>query len=180
MFQSFVSGPVEVSLTHDPLINLDLVVVGSGASATCGPSGCIAAGTAAIQPETLLFYPAIGDIYHIIVEGPSVYDVGSFTLDVDCAGGLGVEDCGNLVDDDGDGFIDCADPNCAALVECRPAENCYDNIDNNGFGGIDCADFFCSTSFNCLPEICNDGFDNDLDLLPDCQDPDCQGVAPCP
>ena len=30
------------------------------------------------------------------------------------------------------------------------------------------------------PEVCNDGFDNDQDGAPDCNDPECAGVGDCP
>jgi hypothetical protein len=38
--------------------------------------------------------------------------------DPDCAGKV-VEQCANLADDDGDGLVDCADPDCAQFPSCR-------------------------------------------------------------
>jgi hypothetical protein len=50
--------------------------------------------------------------------------------------------CADGVDNDCDGLIDCADPNCAA--SCATAEtNCLDNVDNDGDGKTDCADPDC-------------------------------------
>ena len=45
--------------------------------------------------------------------------------------------------------------------------------DHGGNGGADAAP-------QSGPEVCNDGFDNDLDGNPDCADMDCSGVGECP
>lgn len=65
------------------------------------------------------------------------------------------EDCTDDVDDDGDGEIDCADPDCFGRV---------------GSEGQTCED---------LETSCLDGADNDRDGLVDCDDPDCDGEADC-
>lgn len=54
-----------------------------------------------------------------------------------------MEICSDLIDNDGDGLIDCEDPDCALSSECT-AENCTDEIDNDGDGLIDCEDSECS------------------------------------
>jgi hypothetical protein len=59
-------------------------------------------------------------------------------------------DCTDLLDNDGDGLIDCFDPDC---VEGSP---------------------FCEAEF-----YCDDGFDNDADGLIDCDDPDCAEFEHC-
>ncbi len=57
--------------------------------------------------------------------------------------------CNDGIDNDGNGFIDCADFGCSRnpLVTC-PVENtnalCNDGIDNDANGFIDCDDFACS------------------------------------
>lgn len=54
--------------------------------------------------------------------------------------------CHDGIDNDGDGKIDCADPDCAAYCV---AENCQDGIDNDLNGLIDCADPACATDASC-------------------------------
>ena len=76
----------------------------------------------------------------------------------------GTEECFDNMDNNGDEFVDCHDPDC----DCTP-EDCADNIDNDGDGLVDCQDPQCG----CAPENCTDNVDNDGDSLPDCFDPDC-------
>jgi hypothetical protein len=60
--------------------------------------------------------------------------------------------CADGVDNDADGLIDCADPDCSFTC-ATPAENtaaaCADGVDNDADGLIDCADPDCS--FTCAP-----------------------------
>ena len=83
-----------------------------------------------------------------------------------------VEDCGNGIDDDGDGLVDCDDPDCSGNA-CQ--EVCDDGKDNDGDGFVDCADTDCPP----CQEICNNGLDDDRDGLIDCADPECAGDAAC-
>ena len=75
--------------------------------------------------------------------------------------------CNDGVDNDGDGLIDCDDPECFGQ-DCP--EVCDDEQDNDGDGWVDCADTDCPP---CL-EICDNGLDDDGDGLIDCDDPDCR------
>ncbi|WP_257454813.1 MopE-related protein [Archangium lipolyticum] len=100
-------------------------------------------------------------------------------------------DCGNGVDDDGDGNKDCADlldcdkKSCGAACTCvngRPGEGaCGDGQDNDKDGDIDCVDFdclnqscgtgcVCSSSYIKTETDCGDGQDNDKDGKIDCAD----------
>ncbi len=91
-----------------------------------------------------------------------------------------IENCGNGIDDDGDGLIDCADRvNCDFVPICSNEaanNNCSDGIDNDGDGDIDCADDECDCT---QAEICNNYRDDDGDGLVDCQDGDCDDFAGC-
>ncbi len=90
--------------------------------------------------------------------------------------------CDNGIDDDGDGLIDCDDPDCADDPACEvPVEICDDGIDNDGDDLVDCDDPDCVGDPACeVPaEICDDGIDNDGDDLVDCEDPDCAEDPAC-
>src|SRR5262249_27564930 len=56
------------------------------------------------------------------------------------------EDCHNGIDDDGDGLIDCHDPDCASAPGCEGIEVCGDCIDNDGDGLVDYDDPDCCSS----------------------------------
>ncbi len=58
-----------------------------------------------------------------------------------------VEICNDGIDNDGDGFIDCDDDDCASEPSC--VEICNDGIDNDGDGFIDCDDNDCDSDPNC-------------------------------
>jgi len=61
------------------------------------------------------------------------------------------EDCGNEVDDDGDGNTDCDDSECLEDERCsRPAEDCRNGIDDDGNGLTDCGDPACSDDEACV------------------------------
>jgi hypothetical protein len=106
-----------------------------------------------------------------------------------------LKECANLVDDDDDGLIDCADPDCGIFEMCfdsssvggeNTAQLCRDKIDNNGNGQIDCADqtscgsfAFCQPPVENTPELCLDLKDNDADGFIDCKDSDCKGFTVC-
>jgi hypothetical protein len=53
------------------------------------------------------------------------------------------EDCSNGVDDDGDGFADCQDTDCADVPACAGVEVCGDCVDNDGDGLADYDDPDC-------------------------------------
>ncbi len=54
------------------------------------------------------------------------------------------EICSNGIDDDGDGLIDCDDPDCTLSTDC--GEICDNGIDDDGDGFIDGADSECNVS----------------------------------
>jgi hypothetical protein len=92
--------------------------------------------------------------------------------------------CNDGIDNDNDGFIDCADTNCALQADCLDMEiNCDDGIDNDGDNMIDCADADCVSTYVCQQAeremICDDGVDNDNDGFADCIDSDCVADNAC-
>ena len=83
-----------------------------------------------------------------------------------------VEQCTNEIDDDGDGLIDCDDPDCANDPACQ-IEDCVNGFDDDGDGLIDCDDDDCTNNSACLTEDCINGIDDDADGLIDCADDEC-------
>jgi hypothetical protein len=99
---------------------------------------------------------------------------GNVQMHTDNNGGsVGNEEiCYDGIDNDGDGLIDAADPDCYSTEI-----SCNDGLDNDEDGLTDLADPDCQT---CTPtadkehgKTCSDGFDNDCDGLTDAADPDC-------
>ncbi|MCB9525251.1 MAG: proprotein convertase P-domain-containing protein [Myxococcales bacterium] len=84
--------------------------------------------------------------YQYVEEYGSI--VGADVPDVD----LGPELCGNGIDDDRDGAMDCDDSECAADPACVEPEVCDDFIDNDGDGDTDCADSDCAEHGACIPQ----------------------------
>jgi hypothetical protein len=77
-------------------------------------------------------------------------------------------DCGDGIDNDGDGYIDCEDADCYDVPACASHEICGDGTDDNGDGLTDCDDPQCATAPCCAgkchsPPQDIDG-DEDVDL----------------
>lgn len=84
-----------------------------------------------------------------------------------CAGGKKSESgCANLIDDDGDALVDCAD-----LVDCPALSPCTAMLGGAPRAGQ------CGMSGQCVAESCSDGVDNDGDTQVDCVDTDCDGYS---
>jgi len=58
------------------------------------------------------------------------------------------EVCGNGIDDDCDGAVDCDDPDCDTDAAC-PIENCANGADDDGDGRVDCDDPECERRDTC-------------------------------
>ena len=89
------------------------------------------------------------------------------------------EICGNGIDNDCDTFIDCADPDCATDPTCAGGNPCTSQMDCDDQDPCtidECLNGVCVYLPNpaCGPgELCNNGIDDDGDMLIDCEDPDC-------
>ena len=85
--------------------------------------------------------------------------------------GSDIEICDNGVDDDGDGLVDCEDPDCSAAANCNPSitEICNNGIDDDGDGLVDCDDPDCSSASNCVnqnqPPVVNSFICSSVDNL---------------
>jgi hypothetical protein len=102
-----------------------------------------------------------------------------------------------MIDNDGNGYVDCADFSCSMSMDSMileycagvptedTPETCFDGMDNDENGFTDCDDFSCSMSEN--PEIvcphedtlelCRNGFDDDDNGSIDCQDFACYEIT---
>ncbi len=95
------------------------------------------------------------------------------------------ERCGNGVDDDLDGHVDCADQDCHADPACgtQPVEDCANGLDDDGDEFTDCEDQDCWTHPACDEEPpvedCDNDLDDDGDGAVDCADADCDGDPAC-
>ena len=110
---------------------------------------------------------------------PEVCDDG---IDNDCDGFIDaadsdciqppVEDCFNGIDDDGDSFVDCLDADCAGAQDV----GCDTGLPGIcGDGKVTCVDLAaqCVQNNQPVPEVCDDGIDNDCDGFIDAADSDC-------
>jgi hypothetical protein len=106
---------------------------------------------------------------------PGIFRNGKIILSVPPA-----EICGNGIDDNANGLVDCADMACAALSQCTnnppptstpAAEICGNGIDDNANGLVDCADTACAAYAGCssigVAAVCANNMDDDGDGLVD-------------
>ena len=130
----------EASGGFDPLVAVD--------------DGC---GGAELACDRTLYAPSVvqvpltaGQTVVVFVEAISLFTPlgnGDVTLEVT---EQPPEICGDGVDNDNDGVIDCLDDSCFSSALC--AEVCDDGVDNNGNGDIDCVDGgYCAADLACCP-----------------------------
>ena len=115
--------------------------------------------------------------------------LGDDRLDVDGDGipdacDIPIELCDSLIDEDGDGAVDCDDPDCDLDPVCAaiPNEDCFNGIDDDFDGATDCADSACLRVTGCVPTretSCTNSLDDDFDGSPDCADADCASDVAC-
>jgi hypothetical protein len=120
-----------------------------------------------------ILYPGT---YYIFVDGFTVDprfgpDEGPYVLNVNLTANP-PEVCNNGIDDDGDHFVDCGDPDCVSAPNCLNCNGgqppsaefgvgkCTDGKDNDCDGKIDCADDDCHASRYYVTECCNGVDDN--------------------
>jgi hypothetical protein len=92
---------------------------------------------------------AAGEQVVVVVDGYSQYSDGNYVLDINRTGPQCWEtDCADGLDDDEDGAVDCADPDCALATNCYES-SCTDGVDNEGDGATDCDDGECFADAAC-------------------------------
>ena len=137
-------------MEHDDGVDLNLVVTQDPAQTDCVLETCTGQSATGAHPETLALIVNSGTTLFAFVEGASPLDAGAFTLSATC-GVATVELCDAVEDEDGDGLINCADPDCASDDVCTVAEQCANGIDDDGDGAIDCGQLDCYAAANCTP-----------------------------
>lgn len=93
-----------------------------------------------------------------------------------------VEDCANGVDDDGDTYEDCTDPDCYTSLDCvRTETDCTNGADDDGDKRQDCDDPDCAADPSCEGQEadCTNEVDDDGDGYVDCDDKDCYDDPLC-
>lgn len=151
----------------------------------------------AAKVEFTILYPGT---YYVFLDGYTVdpqggANEGPFVLNVEITPNP-KEKCGDGIDNDGDVYVDCADPDCTNVGACKgcalgqaPAPEfgtgaCTDGKDNDCDGATDCSDTDCSASDYYITECC-DGLDENGNNIPDdfncrcASDADCGGGQVC-
>jgi hypothetical protein len=108
--------------------------------------GCLGSACIKTHTSTLTFLAQPFKSYFIVVDGKDG-TAGKFDIKMTCNTEI-ESDCGDLVDNDFDGLIDCADEDCEGTPFCF-GEKCNDGIDDDGDGLIDCADPDCASKEDC-------------------------------
>jgi hypothetical protein len=115
---------VRAELVPDGGVDLDLLQLAPG----CRPAGCVGFGDARLN-----FVAAAGSTHFLVVDGRAAAR-GGFALQVTCTT-LPPEECKNGVDDDLDGALDCADPDCADDLRCAPCRDAVPLVCGGTFVG---------------------------------------------
>ncbi len=125
-----------------------------------------------------------GSEYPILSHGETtVNNLNDGGSDASADTGTGEGLCDNGVDDDGDGYADCADRDCQIFAHCLGMVelDCSDQLDNDGDGYVDCEDQDCVGTLPCISasEDCANGVDDNGNGLVDCDDPTCHSATEC-
>jgi len=145
----------------------------------------------AAKLDFTLLYPGT---YYVFLDGYTIdpdqgANEGPFALNVLIEPNP-MEVCNDLKDNDGDWYVDCADPDCLSFGNCascnagQPGQPefgtgaCTDGLDDDCDGKIDCADEDCSASDYYITECCN-GLDENGNMVPDDFNCRCASDADC-
>ncbi|MCX6779064.1 MAG: hypothetical protein NTU97_02440, partial [Candidatus Magasanikbacteria bacterium] len=145
LFQSDKGG---VNVTAKP-VNLNPSTANTDAfvlEGACVPSACKTFGYLAANWNAEVDELGVGKLYYIVIDGFNGA-AASFNLQVTCK----ETECAGGVDNDDDGLVDCADPDCFADSNCTAKrEVCIGGVDEDLDGKTDCADPDCRFDNNCV------------------------------
>jgi len=103
-----------------------------------------------------------------------------FTCGDSCGPEDTLEACSDGIDNDGNGFTDCADYSCSRLnTFCNSSNPALDRPGCNREAVEYCVNLVKPAVPENTEELCSDGIDNDLNGLIDCDDPACKGFDYC-
>ena len=105
-----------------------------------------------------------GNTYYLRIGGWAAASIGTGNLTLNFIA-VGGEICDDGADNDADGLIDCADPDCIGVGLCGP-EICDDGFDNDGDGLIDCFDVLDCQGTPACPAATNDECVSATDIGP--------------
>ncbi|MCC6623755.1 MAG: hypothetical protein IT385_21025 [Deltaproteobacteria bacterium] len=164
-FEAYACGPPVGPWTQRTLdlappagrVRIDLASAGASGFHVLAPSGdqcdpvagCVAGAT------SRLYLDATGTPLVLAVEQTAQSEL--MTLSLTC--GITAEtECGDALDDDGDGQTDCVDPDCNGVGGCplvltSESGLCVGELDEDDDGQTDCADADCADDPACL-ETC--------------------------
>jgi hypothetical protein len=194
VFYFVLNAPTEVHLDSIGTSFDSTLYVRSGKCMTGHELACDddSGGNHAAKLEFTILYPGT---YFVFLDGFTVdpnfgIDQGPFVLNA-LFNANPPEVCNDGIDNDGDHFVDCADPDCTSVGAClncnagKPPSaefghgKCTDGVDDDCDGTIDCADDDCSASDYYVTECCN-GLDTNMNGIPDDFNCRCASDSDCP
>ncbi len=148
----------------------------TGAECSAAELACIDDASFVLQSRVDLMVTA-GTMITIVVDSYDAFSADLFELSITETSTIPTSEagsCGDGVDNDRDGDVDCFDADCISASTCfEIGAACGDGIDNDGDSDVDCADSDCDGYSACIESICDDSLDDDGDGDVDCADSDC-------
>ncbi len=187
------AGEAVYELSLSNVANVALDTIGSSFDTTlyvragsCGAGrevGCDDDSGGSDESSALSFTALPAGNYFVFVDGFTVDpnlgpDQGAYVLHVKLKANP-TEICNNGKDDDGDHYVDCADPDCASVARCKTCNGgkpavpefgvaaCTNGVDDDCDGQVDCADLDCSASDAYGTECCDGKDDNGNGIIDD-------------
>ncbi len=145
---------ITARMAHGAGGDLDFFLL-PAADGSCDPAGCLDYSYDYNTPEEIVFSMPAGGAYLVVEtwDNPTTFD-----LQLICGA---AENCTNGVDDDGDGQIDCDDPDCSLDPACQPnacsaaaTVSCGDQVSGDTRNGtLAFADYSCIEFTEVGPEV---------------------------
>ncbi|HSN97513.1 MAG TPA: PPC domain-containing protein, partial [Candidatus Nanopelagicales bacterium] len=195
VFYFVLTQPTRVELDSIGTSFDSTLYVRTGACNSGAEIGCDDDSAGSNWAARLVFQILYPGTYYVFLDGYTVdpfggANEGPFALNVEFTPNP-PEICNDGLDNDGDVYVDCADPQCTNVGACQGCLNggppgpefgagaCTDGLDNDCDGTTDCADEDCSASEYYVTECCNNADENG-NGIPDDFNCRCASNADCP